>query len=317
MVHRGALGPDVVIAGAARSGTSGLAAELMAHPNIELGSVKEPNYFSRHYDRGPDWYDGLYSARTPEVLRLDASTSYTYPQFPEALPRLAKSSSDAYVIYAVRDPLQRLVSHYLFYRHYFRREPASDLGTALRASSYYADVSDYARWLPVLRAHFATDRVLVVPFEALTRSSHDVAVVICRHLGLSEPPVVEDQVSAHQNHVVEFRAEGLRRTVKALRRTPLYLQVRSRVGPQRVRRFREVLTREPQMPGTDEVLASCDERQLEELHSLAARARAAVSGHLADQDARFGLSWAPYWTPASPRGLLDDPEVRPQGQMGP
>src|SRR5919106_479728 len=51
------LGPGIVIAGAARSGTSYLAAVLGAHPDIDAGAVKEPNYFSREHERGPGEYD--------------------------------------------------------------------------------------------------------------------------------------------------------------------------------------------------------------------------------------------------------------------
>ena len=79
----------MAIVGAARSGTTYLAAQLGAHPCIDPGAVKEPNYYSREFERGRSWYDGLYAPSTPGMYRLDASTSLTFPQFPEALGRLA------------------------------------------------------------------------------------------------------------------------------------------------------------------------------------------------------------------------------------
>lgn len=296
VVSRGT-GPEIVIAGAARSGTTLLAAQLAAHPDIDAGTVKEPNYFSRHYDRGAEWYEELFAKRSRGALRLDASTSYTYPQFPEALRRLAEASPTAFVVYSVRDPLPRAVSHYLFYRYYFRREPAKDFATALRADSYYLDVSDYARWLPQLRANFPEDRLLVVPFEALTGAPHDVASLICRSVGLPPPPVADQRVAAHQNHVVEFRADSLRRLAKVLRHDPRYLRIRASVGPHRLRRVRSLLTRQARMPSVEQALASCDERQLGELRVLEVSARAAVLEYLTGQDAQRGLEWAPFWTP--------------------
>src|SRR3712207_3523080 len=39
--------PDIVLAGAARSGTTFLAARLSRHPAIDGGAVKEPDFFSK------------------------------------------------------------------------------------------------------------------------------------------------------------------------------------------------------------------------------------------------------------------------------
>ena len=146
-MHTSGAGPDLAIVGAARSGTSLLAAHFTAHPQIDASAVKEPNYFSRQFDEGPEWYESYFSPRSEDLYRLDASVSYTYPQFPDAIDRLVSASPAALVIYVVRDPIQRAVSHYQFYRHYFEREPAASFGEALARDSFYADVSDYRRWL--------------------------------------------------------------------------------------------------------------------------------------------------------------------------
>ena len=91
-------GPDLAIVGSARSGTTFLAAQLAEHPSIDAGAVKEPNFFSREYGRGHEWYESLYEPRREGVYRLDASTSTTFPQFPEALSRLAAAAADAFVV---------------------------------------------------------------------------------------------------------------------------------------------------------------------------------------------------------------------------
>ncbi len=296
MAERSDIGPDLVIAGAARSGTSTLAAHLARHPNIDMGKVKEPNYFSRHLDLGPEWYDGLFAKRVGGLLRLDGSTSYTYPKFPNALARLAEASPNAFVIYSVRDPLARAVSHYLYYRHYFRREPANNFGEALGVGSYYTDVSDYAYWLPRLRELFAS-RLLVVPFDAIIQSYEDVVSAIYHAIDVPLPTEGDANVEAHQNDVVEFRAESVRLAVRLLRRNGTYLRIRSAVGPQRVRRLRSMVTRRTVLPTVEEALASCDEQQLKALRALEADCRAAVQAHLIEQDARRGLDWSRYWAP--------------------
>lgn len=180
-------GPHVAIVGAARSGTTYLAALLGAHPCIDPGAVKEPNYFSREFARGRSWYDGHYEPSRPGVYRLDASTSLTFPQFPEALARLAADSPDVFVIYVVRDPVPRAVSHYLYLRNYFHIELAPTFGAAIRANPIYVGTSDYADWLSRIGQLFSPEQLLVVPFELVTQARPVVAHATFSLLGLDIP----------------------------------------------------------------------------------------------------------------------------------
>src|SRR3712207_3518880 len=163
--------PDIVLAGAARSGTTFLAARLSRHPAIDGGAVKEPDFFSKHLSRGTEWYDGLFTSRKDGLLRLDASMSYTVPQYPEALNQLAAAAPHAFVIYAVRDPLARAVSHYRLLRDYFHVDSHTDFGSALRDNPVYLGTSDYSHWLPQLYGHWPKERVLVAPFAVTTRGN--------------------------------------------------------------------------------------------------------------------------------------------------
>ncbi len=289
------VGPDIAIVGAARSGTSLLASQLSAHPSIDPGSVKEPNFFSRRRDHDAAWYESLYADRAKGLLRLDGSASYTYPKFPDALQLLAKASPDVYVIYVVRDPIPRAISHYLFYRYYFHNEQAVDFGAALRTSPFYADVSDYERWLDLIGATFPEDRVLVVPFGALRDPHAEVTSVISTELGISQVSGSSSEGSAHQNNVVEFRHPAVRKMTRALRQSQWYPQVRARLGADRMRRLRSVVTRKPDLPTNSQVLASCDAEQLAALTELEQRARGAVGSWLRNQDRRLGLAWAEHW----------------------
>lgn len=296
------VGPDLVIAGAARSGTTQLVARLAQHPGIDASSVKETNYFSRRFDRGPQWYDAYFRPRSPHLQRLDASVSYTYPQYPEALSNLAAAAPHAHVVYVARDPVERAVSHYLLYRHYFGHEEAPDFGASLRERSYYLDVSDYAHWLERLAGAFPERQRLVVPFRALTSAPEDVAAVVFGRLGL--PPLTdvdEERVEAHQNNVVTFRNEAVRRATRRLRHSRAYPTVRRAVGPHAMKRIRSLVTRVPEMPSVDDALGSCGETERAALADVADRAYAAFQDELKRQDEALGLAWSAYWAP--PRGV--------------
>ncbi|MDQ3734142.1 MAG: sulfotransferase domain-containing protein [Actinomycetota bacterium] len=283
---------DLVIAGAARSGTSYLAAQLSAHPNIDPGSLKEPNFFSRNYERGVQWYDGLFQPRNEGLLRMDASASYTFPQFPEALDRLADHAPAALVVYVVRDPIPRAVSHYLYHRYYFKQELAADFATAMRTNPIYTGSSDYGHWLGALADRFPRAQILVVPFSAV--ASGAAATYLCERMHLS-PLESTEAAEAHKNNVVTFKNEGFRRASRILRRSRFYPKVREYLGANRLRKVRSLVTREAALPSTAEAVATCNPEQLRELAELEANSRKAAADWLTEQDERLGLNWLTDW----------------------
>jgi hypothetical protein len=293
MVACTSFGPDVVIAGAARSGTSALAAQLGAHPHIDAGKVKEPNYFSRRLDRGEQWYESNFRSRSDSLLRLDSSTSYTSPTYPHALEHLATASPEAYVIYCVRQPTQRALSHYLLRRHYFHIEDAPTFGEALRTTSLYVEQSDYSHWLPLLSDTFGPERLLVVPFELITTQPQQATEEVCRRLRIQPPPDASKEGEVHRNAVVEYRNERLRRLARTFRRSPAYPAVRSLVGAGRLRKARGLVTRPPTLPTSEESMQSCSPDELKQLQALDDRAGEATRTYLEAQDEHLQLHWAP------------------------
>jgi Sulfotransferase domain len=297
------LGPDIVIAGAARSGTSFLAAVLGSHPDIDAGAVKEPNYFSREHGRGPAWYDDLYESRRDGLLRLDGSTSYTFPHFPEAIPRLAEVAPKAQLIYSVRDPLVRTLSHYQLHRDYFGIEAAQTFGDGLASNPVYIGTSEYDHWLAVLSEHFPADQVMVVPFDIVTGQALDVATLVCERLGLSPPPdELAPRADAHRNEVVQFRHGAVKWARRLVKRSGAYPWVRRTVGTDRLRRMRSRMTRKVTAEGMEEALGTCGPAQRRQLSAMHRASQAAVASRLRAQDARLGLDWATVWERSCPSG---------------
>jgi len=294
------IGPDVVVAGAARSGTSFLSALLATHPGIDPGAVKESNYFSREYDRGPAWYDSLYDARQPGLLRLDGSMSYTFAHFPEAIPRLANDAQPV-VVYAVRHPITRLVSHFQLHRDYFTNEPAATLGEALTSSDVYSGASDYGRWWQALTEHLPAERLLLVPFPVLKADSRLVAGLVCEAIGLDPGLIGEpEDAGAHRNAVVAYRHPLVRVARRSVRRAGLYPWLRRTAGSERIRAVRSLLTRPVPAEQLADALASCSPEQLERLQRLYDDARLAMRTALVEQDQRRGLEWSAAWDEECP-----------------
>jgi hypothetical protein len=108
--------PNFFIIGAARSGTTSIYAYLDQHPEIFFSPVKEINFFSNPeiWKKGFKWYERHFKKANGVKAVGEASTSYTVSPFlKEAPQRIFDYSPDAKLIYIVRDPINRLISHYM------------------------------------------------------------------------------------------------------------------------------------------------------------------------------------------------------------
>jgi hypothetical protein len=306
--HSRGPGPDIVICGAARAGTSYLASLLGSDPRVDAGAVKEPNFYSREWHRGVDWYERLYEPRRPGLLRLDASTSYTFAHFPDALANVATHSPDAVVVYSVRDPIKRLLSHFQLHRTYFRNDDAQTLGEAVTGQDVYTGASDYAHWLSTLFELFPSDKVLVVPFDVVTDHTDEVLDLLRDTLELPRETNdhSEGRAGQHRNEVVEFRNPALRKAWRAMHVSGAYPHLRKRLGVDRIRRLRGLVTRASHTERLPEALESCTREQLLAMDELYASAQQAVADALGKQDARTGLDWASAWATSCPASGSED-----------
>lgn len=74
------------------------------------------NFFSDDevYQRGIAWYRSLVADAPPDVITGEASTHYTkLPTYPKAAGRRRHHPPQARLLYLMRNPVDRLVSHYI------------------------------------------------------------------------------------------------------------------------------------------------------------------------------------------------------------
>ncbi len=161
--------PDYIIIGAMKCGTSTLAAQLGAHRAMFMTTPKEPNFFSDDdiFAKGQGWYEGLFTPAATGDLKGEASTHYTkLPDLPQALPRLLETlGTEARLIYLIRDPLDRLVSHYI--HEWTQGVMSSDLETALQEHPALVAYSRYAMQIAPWIEAFGPEAVHVDTLEAM------------------------------------------------------------------------------------------------------------------------------------------------------
>lgn len=101
--------PSFIIVGAQKSGTSTLYEMLAKHPKVYRNEKKELHFFDFNYNAGKDTYREQLSC--PEgMITGEASPFYMY--HPAVAARIAKMYPNVKLIFILRDPAERALSHY-------------------------------------------------------------------------------------------------------------------------------------------------------------------------------------------------------------
>jgi hypothetical protein len=159
--------PNLIVIGGLKCGTTSLHHYLNLHPQIAMSRPKELNFFvaELNWELGPDWYASHFSADAP--VRGESSPHYTNrPRFEGVAGRMRELLGDVRIIYMVRDPIDRLLSHYLHNvgGGYEDRELPEAVGDPRSA---YVQRGLYAYQLEPFLEAFGDDRVLVISREEL------------------------------------------------------------------------------------------------------------------------------------------------------
>lgn len=206
--------PDFIIIGAMKSATSTLHVQLSRQPGFWMSEPKEPNFFSDEevWKKGLGWYADLFAGALPGDLRGESSTHYTKaPDYPECLARMREHVPDARLIYIMRHPVDRLISHYM---HGWLE--ASMTGSIDEAVSRYPQLVDYGRYAMQLEpflASFGPDRILPVFFERLIRHPQQELERVCSFLGYSGAPVWHEDDSQQNVSLERLRESPMRDAV--------------------------------------------------------------------------------------------------------
>lgn len=176
--------PDFVIIGAMKCGTTTLASQLGAQPGIFMSTPKEPNFFSDDavYAQGIGWYRRLFDPAPDGTLRGEASTHYTkLPTYPDTTTRLSETLEDPKLIYLIRDPMARAVSHYI--HEWTQGVISSDLETALDTHPEIISYGCYGMQIAPWVELYGTDRILVSSMEAMQQDPQALLTRIGTFLG--------------------------------------------------------------------------------------------------------------------------------------
>lgn len=199
--------PNLFIIGAMKSGTSSLHEYLHQHPEIYMSRFKEPQYFAPHTTRrgvawgqgnpypepGIDWYLRLFDDAGNVTYAGESSVSYTVAPSKNGCPqRIYDFNPDAKLIYLMRDPIERTISHY-WHAVVDGREDR-DMLDALRSRQQYIDISNYAMQLQPYLEGFGRNQVFALTTEELNSNPQAVFRQLFRWLGVDSDVSIETHV---------------------------------------------------------------------------------------------------------------------------
>jgi len=213
--------PNLIVIGAAKCGTTSLHEYLDLHPQIAMSREKELGFFveGKNWSRGVDWYASQFDADA--AVRGESTPAYSaYPLYEGVPGRIAQVVPDAKLVYLVRDPIDRIVSHYTH-----RTINFPDMGTleaALRDDTlrrWFVEPSRYWLQLVQYRAHFPDEQIIVVDSDELRLRRRETLESVFRFVGVD--PVWSGVFAPEHNSAVgqtRLSRPG-RAAVRALERT--------------------------------------------------------------------------------------------------
>lgn len=225
--------PDFIIIGAMKSATSTLHVQLARQPGFCMSDPKEPNFFSDDevWAKGLGWYSSLFADASPSDLRGESSTHYTkLPDYPKTLARMRDHVPDAKLIYIMRHPIDRLVSHYM--HAWLESSMEGDINQAIGRYPQLVNYGRYAMQVRPFLESYGPENILPVFFERLTLHPQEELERVCSFLGYEGSPSWNSEqgkqnVSSERLRVDPFR-DGL------INFPPVKL-IRQKIIPQAVR----------------------------------------------------------------------------------
>lgn len=216
-----------MLIGAQKSGTTSLAAQLAEHPDICFSRVKEPAFFSESENWRSELgrYHELFEVEHPRQLCGEASTMYTFlPEWPHTCERLYAYNAELKLIYMMRNPVERAISHYAhnFVRGFETRSPER----AVIEDARYLNRSRYGVQLRPYLELFGRNQILLLVFEEYVGNQFATLAQIADFLGISADPFSSvDTTPKHKTvgeaylrneAVAAFTQTGLFRSIKAV-----------------------------------------------------------------------------------------------------
>ena len=179
--------PNLIIIGAEKCATTSLHYYLKLHPEIAMSREKELDFFVHelNWQRGIEWYRSNFTGRG--TIYGEASPVYTiYPLFKGVAERMHSVVPEAKLLYCLRDPVDRIISHYV--HDYAEGTEYRTIEEALShlEGNLYVNISKYHMQLEQYLNYFSRSNILIITLEDLYNNRPQTLQKVFGFLGVDE-----------------------------------------------------------------------------------------------------------------------------------
>lgn len=178
--------PTFLVIGAMKAGTTSLYHYVRAHPQVFMPPIKELDFFveEANWRRGLQWYRKQFDAARLDVVAVgEASTAYSkYPVIRGVPQRIADCLPHVRLVYVVRDPIERIRSHYE-HRVAVGSE-STPLAQAILENPIYLSCSRYGLQVEQYLAFIPRERLLIITSEDLRSARQQTIRRVYEFLGV-------------------------------------------------------------------------------------------------------------------------------------
>ena len=209
--------PTFINVGPGRCATSWLHEILLAHPEIQMGKVKETEFFNSNFERGYEWYENHFPDVANSAAGEISNCYYVEPAVPD---RVFEYDPNMKIIFNVRDPYTLMNSFHGFGKRRGLKigdlkdslqEPIGKLmgsGYSFREKRNCLNEGDQvsllqsvmlSEYLERFFTRFSPDQVYVFVYERMKTEKRQVLQELYEFLGVDsgfQPPVTDEVVNA-------------------------------------------------------------------------------------------------------------------------
>lgn len=179
--------PNLLVIGAHKCGTTSMHDYLDQHPEISMSRTKELNFFvdCMNWKYGLDWYASQF-----EENKVIGESSVMYSRHPRGggmAQRIHETLPDVKLIYMVRDPIDRIMSHYVDVVDELREmRPFDEVVAAVDNENEYLGTSRYHYQVSQYLKHYDRNRILIVLLDELKSEPQQTMRRVFQFLGVDD-----------------------------------------------------------------------------------------------------------------------------------
>lgn len=171
---------DFLCIGSPKCGSTWLHSILDSHPDLFIPDhAREIHFFDRYWERGVDWYNGLYANKGSAKCAGEVTPHYLY--VPD-IERIYNYNPDFRLILIFRNPVRRCISHYKFRQRLDNY--SGDLQQFIEDFPEAIEWGLYAKHLSRFYSHFPKEQILVLEFEEVTKNVEQLKLLLADFLNV-------------------------------------------------------------------------------------------------------------------------------------